>query len=85
MDHFAGLDVSVKDTSVCIVDPWKRRTEIALAGWGGRIRTSEWRNQNPLSYHLAASHRVGDRADDRSQPDRRRRKLSRFRRRGCNC
>jgi hypothetical protein len=22
-------------------------------GWGGRIRTSEWRNQNPLPYHLA--------------------------------
>ena len=21
----------------------------ALAGWGGRIRTSEWRNQNPRS------------------------------------
>ncbi len=24
-----------------------------LAGWGGRIRTSVWRNQNPLPYHLA--------------------------------
>ncbi len=23
------------------------------AGWGGRVRTSEWRNQNPLPYHLA--------------------------------
>ena len=22
MDHFAGLDVSVKETSVCIVDEW---------------------------------------------------------------
>src|SRR6516162_4751702 len=22
-------------------------------GWGGRIRTSVWRNQNPLPYHLA--------------------------------
>lgn len=22
-------------------------------GWGGRDRTSEWRNQNPLPYHLA--------------------------------
>ena len=22
-------------------------------GWGGRIRTSEWRNQNPLPYLLA--------------------------------
>jgi hypothetical protein len=24
-----------------------------IAGWGGRIRTSEWRNQNPLPYLLA--------------------------------
>ncbi len=23
------------------------------AGWGGRNRTSEWRNQNPLPYRLA--------------------------------
>jgi hypothetical protein len=22
-----------------------------LAGWGARIRTWEWRNQNPLPYH----------------------------------
>src|SRR5277367_5003466 len=26
---------------------------VYLAGWGGRIRTSEWRDQNPLPYHLA--------------------------------
>jgi hypothetical protein len=25
-------------------------------GWGGRIRTSEWRDQNPLPYHLATPH-----------------------------
>ena len=25
-------------------------------GWGGRIRTSAWRNQNPLPYHLATPH-----------------------------
>ena len=24
--------------------------------WGGRIRTSEWRDQNPLPYHLATPH-----------------------------
>src|ERR1700738_3567748 len=24
-----------------------------LPGWGGRIRTSAWGNQNPLPYHLA--------------------------------
>ena len=33
------------------------RGDIATAqiknGWGGRIRTSEWRDQNPLPYHLA--------------------------------
>ncbi len=26
---------------------WRARRETALAGWGGRIRTSAWRNQNP--------------------------------------
>lgn len=26
------------------------------AGWGARIRTWEWRNQNPLPYHLATPH-----------------------------
>jgi hypothetical protein len=29
---------------------------IEKAGWGGRIRTSVWRNQNPLPYHLATPH-----------------------------
>src|SRR5262249_54264230 len=29
-----------------------------LTGWGGRTRTSEWRNQNPLPYHLATPQRV---------------------------
>ena len=24
-----------------------------MPGWGGRIRTSAWWNQNPLPYHLA--------------------------------
>src|SRR5271170_2694121 len=28
-------------------------TEMTLAGWGAWIRTREWRNQNPLPYHLA--------------------------------
>ncbi len=27
-----------------------------FVGWGGRIRTSVWRNQNPLPYHLATPH-----------------------------
>ena len=26
---------------------------ICVDGWGGRIRTSEWRYQKPLPYHLA--------------------------------
>ena len=30
-----------------------RLAEPGLAGWGARIRTWEWRNQNPLPYHLA--------------------------------
>src|SRR5262249_31244443 len=37
---------------------WRGGGEPALIchvgiGWGGRIRTSEWRDQNPLPYHLA--------------------------------
>src|SRR5947199_4155637 len=27
--------------------------QVSKTGWGGRIRTSEWRDQNPLPYHLA--------------------------------
>jgi hypothetical protein len=26
---------------------------LAQSGWGGRIRTSVWRDQNPLPYRLA--------------------------------
>src|SRR5882762_8663678 len=29
-----------------------------LVGWGGRIRTSAWWNQNPLPYHLATPHQA---------------------------
>jgi hypothetical protein len=29
---------------------------LEIIGWGGRIRTSAWRNQNPLPYHLATPH-----------------------------
>ena len=35
-----------------------RRPHSGSAGWGGRIRTSEWRNQNPLPYHLATPHQA---------------------------
>ena len=34
---------------------------ITYRGWGGRIRTSVWRNQNPLPYHLATPHRAARR------------------------
>ncbi len=34
-----------------------------LDGWGGRIRTSEWRDQNPLPYRLATPHRIRQRPD----------------------
>ncbi len=27
-----------------------------VTGWGGRIRTCEWRHQKPLPYHLATPH-----------------------------
>ena len=32
--------------------------ETGLTGWGARIRTWEWRNQNPLPYHLATPQQV---------------------------
>jgi hypothetical protein len=35
---------------------WHRLTIFGLAsvlGWGGRVRTCEWRHQKPLPYHLA--------------------------------
>jgi hypothetical protein len=35
------------------------RAAMELVGWGGRTRTSEWRNQNPLPYHLATPHQAG--------------------------
>jgi transposase len=31
MDHFAGLDVSVKDTSVCVVDTGRIVREVKVA------------------------------------------------------
>jgi transposase len=54
MDHFAGLDVSVKETSICIVDDTGRITkEVKVAAslkpcrrfWGTRLqadRTGNW-------------------------------------------
>ena len=34
------------------------KISIKSTGWGARIRTWEWRNQNPLPYHLATPHRA---------------------------
>ena len=36
MDHFAGLDVSVYETSVCFVDDTARPTAQMRFRWGGR-------------------------------------------------
>ncbi len=36
---------------------------ISVDGWGGRIRTSEWRDQNPLPYRLATPQRNRQRPD----------------------
>lgn len=33
----------------------KKSAKLLKIGWDGRVRTSEWRNQNPLPYHLATS------------------------------
>src|ERR1700758_1103804 len=33
--------------------PFRQGIQCVGAGWGGRDRTSEWRNQNPLPYRLA--------------------------------
>ena len=33
-----------------------RNRSLSSDGWGGRDRTSEWRNQNPLPYRLATPH-----------------------------
>ncbi|MEA2951832.1 MAG: hypothetical protein QOJ96_1352 [Alphaproteobacteria bacterium] len=41
------------------VTSYRKFAEPGLAGWGGRIRTSGWRNQNPLPYHLATPQRAG--------------------------
>jgi hypothetical protein len=38
-------------------DELKAADCIEKIGWGGRSRTCEWRNQNPLPYHLATPHR----------------------------
>src|SRR5436305_9657190 len=36
---------------------WEAWPNAGMGGWGGRTRTSEWRNQNPLPYRLATPQR----------------------------
>jgi hypothetical protein len=48
------LPTSLTRGNVDAFPSWGKFTpETALPGWGGRIRTSAWRNQNPLPYRLA--------------------------------
>src|SRR5215216_4630429 len=35
------------------LSPFTQQNQRIGSGWGGRDRTSEWRNQNPLPYRLA--------------------------------
>src|SRR5262249_19347991 len=67
--HAAGLDGVCTRHRRNIAALWPARLKALLSlitcfsgeksGWGGRIRTSAWRNQNPLPYHLATPHRTG--------------------------
>ena len=36
----------------------KSRADARSFGWAGRDRTCEWRDQNPLPYHLATAQYV---------------------------
>ncbi len=33
--------------------------DFGTVGWGGRIRTYVWQDQNPLPYHIATPQRIG--------------------------
>jgi hypothetical protein len=65
MDHFAGLDVSVKETSICIVDDTGRivregseRARSAAAGWGTRSTASSGSDWKPGRYRSGFSVRL---------------------------
>src|SRR3954447_5523561 len=47
---------------------WQPELNAGMAGWGGRDRTSEWRNQNPLPYRLATPQLAGFRIGGGSRP-----------------
>ena len=45
------------DAAAGLAETKKWSDSVEGPGWGGRIRTSEWRYQKPLPYHLATPHR----------------------------
>ena len=47
---FATANATTRQLSCCSAGQKRGQCKI---GWGGRIRTYEWRDQNPLPYHLA--------------------------------
>jgi hypothetical protein len=44
---------------------WEAWQNAGMRGWGGRDRTSEWGNQNPLPYRLATPQQA---ASERARP-----------------
>jgi hypothetical protein len=72
-ETFAGWSPAIADLGVqrhsrtCEKPPFPARPRVSwgvwptarVAGWGGRDRTSEWWNQNPLPYRLATPQQAG--------------------------
>ena len=44
------------DSNNIVKELTKYKKGMHIYGWGTRIRTLEWRNQNPLPYRLAIPH-----------------------------
>jgi hypothetical protein len=53
MDHFAGLDVSVKETSVCIVDDTKEQRHTIIE----RLKPTGASNKNRLAVRATGNER----------------------------
>jgi hypothetical protein len=51
--HFLAVALKYFLTGLLFDDRGNSAASSKTAGWGARIRTWEWRNQNPLPYHLA--------------------------------
>jgi hypothetical protein len=52
-DRTANISRSLNELQLTRFSPHLVGRKEQAPGWGGRIRTSVWRNQNPLPYHLA--------------------------------